>query len=155
MSQWRHWTEFLAGMGPEGLMTAARAIAREIRGAADPTATFERWRDLGVTVRIARLHGRSGAIGPRRMVYVRQGEPADRQRWVAAHEVAHLLIGAAREAGLTGVALDDEERACDAFADVIESRPRTDEITGMELTPPPVASKVAGDHRWEPISRRR
>lgn len=135
-ASWDAWGRSIAESGAGRASRALRDVAGEVRdkvrGATD---IHEAWAGVGVRVVVRRLHGRSGAIGPGRSVYVMEGEPGARHEWVAAHEVGHLLIDAARRAGLFGLRLDAEEAACDAFAA---------EVTGVPKPPLAVAAASVG-----------
>ena len=119
---WRWRTQLARAEGLDGVRRRLVLIADEMRGrAAGRRGLMGEWRALGVQVERARLAA-SGACserGGRRLVLVAAGESPARQRFTAAHEVAHLLLGL-RTASSTGdgggLGGRREERLCDEFA---------------------------------------
>jgi Zn-dependent peptidase ImmA (M78 family) len=97
------------------LLDCADAWSPQLLGAGPRLSAFGR---LGITVRTRELGGLSGACrlhGGDPEVLVATGEHVRRQRFTAAHEVAHLLMANVDRAR---IGLEDaaHERLCDAFA---------------------------------------
>lgn len=95
------------------------AVADEVPAAAPVAGSDEHgWSDVGVEVLTVRLHGRDGGIrsGPGLTVLLDDRLDADRRRFVAAHEVCHLLLNHVHWYTSLELSYHDEERLCDGFA---------------------------------------
>lgn len=116
--RWDLWRKQIAFTHPDrtALRATLLAIAREMRLlVGNVTALDLEWRAVGVHVQRANLGASGGCIERegRRVAFVAANEPLARQRFTAAHEVGHLLLG---KAGSAELSRDAEERLCDAFA---------------------------------------
>jgi hypothetical protein len=116
---WARWGGLVAcASGRAELAAALDTIAAEMRAEEGP-----RWNVLGVQVRRRRLSGRLGGIVHRsghRVVLVEERLGPDEASFVAAHEVAHMVLSYSQ------AVIYDEETLCDAFAEKVlgARRPR-------------------------------
>jgi hypothetical protein len=118
---WQAWSERLAAEARDAvtLRRAALSVARSMRDhLCDEGGLAGQFAPLGVDVVEVALAASGGCAvhDGRRVVFVAKGEPSARQRFTAAHEVAHLLldgVGSPAQAALDRVFL---ERLCDEFA---------------------------------------
>lgn len=101
------------------LFTTARKMSRALpRG----SISCDQWAKLGVRVVESTELDVDGACmyRPNRpMVLVRAGNNAKRQKFTAAHEIAHMLLGRVRDAGHFALSSKQEERLCDEFATLL------------------------------------
>ena len=114
---WSSWRAHLAQTADtETLRRALLQTAAQMRArSAGSTGLAKEWQALGVHVARARLasSGTCSERDGRRLVLLAKGESPARQRFTAAHEAAHLLLGALEPGRLSH---GQEERLCDEFA---------------------------------------
>jgi uncharacterized protein DUF955 len=118
---WQAWSQRVVAAAGDStaLRRAALSVARSMRDHLRPAGGLAtQFAQLGVDVVEVSLAASGGcaAYDGRRVVFVAAGEPPARQRFTAAHEVAHLLLDSASSRARTSFQRADLERLCDDFA---------------------------------------
>jgi IrrE N-terminal-like domain len=116
--QWERWTATMrAAPDPLAAADALTTVAGEVAAQLAPERSLAReWGALGVSVESRSLASSGLCVRGTRRVIVRREDSFTRRRYTVAHELAHLLLAHAADAGCFTMPPKHEERLCERFA---------------------------------------